>query len=204
MSSSSATDARRVSVIVPVKRLGTAKTRTHLPASQRAQLALELMTRTVTAAADAASVARVLVVAGDAEVAAAARTLGALAVLEPEGAGLNGAIAAGRAVAQRDHPDEDVVILVGDLADLASADLDAVISEFHRVGAALVVPDHLGTGTTLLVHDRAETPPLLFGVDSAMRHQAAGYRAFVNAPASVRHDVDCPEDVAALSSASAR
>lgn len=199
MSSSPATDPR-VSVIVPVKRLGAAKSRTGLPSVERGELALDLMGRTVRAALQAAGVARVIVVAGDATVAAAALELGALALPEPTDSGLNGAIAAGRDLAQRTFPDDDIAIVVGDLADLAAEDLDAVISEFHRSDGPVVVPDHLGTGTTMLVHGRADSPPLLFGVDSSARHQAAGYRLFSAAPAGARHDVDSPADVEALAS----
>jgi 2-phospho-L-lactate guanylyltransferase len=184
---------RRVSVIVPVKRLGAAKSRTQLPSPERERLALDLMTRTVTAALAATSVARVIVVAGDDEIATQALSLGAQVLMEPDGAGLNGAIDAGRDLAR--HEDDDIAIVVGDLADLRPADLDAVITEFGRTGSAIVVPDHLGTGTAMLVHSRAETPPLLFGPDSAQRHQAAGYAAFADAPASARRDVDSPEDV---------
>lgn len=198
MSTSPASSPRRVSVVIPVKGLGTAKTRTHLPASQRAELALDLMTRTVTAALDATSVARVIVVAGDDEVARVATSLGALALAEPAGSGLNGAIAAGRDLAQHGF-DDDIVIMVGDLADPDPSDLDAVVVEFQRTGQRLLVPDHLGTGTTMLLHEHGACPPLLFGADSAARHEAAGYRRALQAPISVRHDVDCPDDVAALS-----
>ncbi|BBH18397.1 2-phospho-L-lactate guanylyltransferase [Nocardioides baekrokdamisoli] len=201
MSSSPATDPRRVSVIVPVKRLGAAKSRTQLPSAAREELALELMARTVGAALAATSVARVIVVAGDAAVAEAARTLGATVLTEPGSGGLNGAIAAGRDHAVQSFPDDDVAVVVGDLADLDSADLDAVVAEFHRTGTPLLVPDHLGTGTTMLVHALAESPSLLFGVDSAARHQAAGYTSFVAAPSSARRDVDSPADVELFSSA---
>lgn len=199
MSSSRATSAcppaRRVSVVVPVKRLGAAKSRTQLPSAEREELALDLMGRTVMSALAAASVARVIVVAGDAIVAAAATALGAIALPEPASAGLNGAVAAGREYAQHAFPGDDIAIVVGDLADLGADDLDAVIAEFRRTGAPVVVLDHLGTGTTMLVHDRAASPPLLYGEDSAARHQAAGYVAFADAPSGARRDVDSPADV---------
>jgi 2-phospho-L-lactate guanylyltransferase len=202
MSSSPATEQvpeRRVSVIVPVKRLGAAKSRTGLPSVEREELALDLMARTVTAALAATSVARVIVVAGDQTVAEAALALGAQAVAEPAEAGLNGAIAAGRQWTRGAYPEEDIAIVVGDLADLAADDLDTVIAEFHRSGA-VIVPDHLGTGTTMLVHDRGGAPALLFGSDSAARHEAAGYRRFEAAPVGARHDVDSPADVEGLGS----
>jgi 2-phospho-L-lactate guanylyltransferase len=197
MSSSPATESR-VSVIVPVKRLGAAKSRTGLSSIEREELALDLMGRTVTASLAASRVARVIVVAGDEIVADAAEERGALALPEPRDAGLNGAIAAGREFARRAFPDDDIAIVVGDLADPTADDLDIVISEFHRSGAPVIVPDHLGTGTTMLVHAHADTPPLLFGADSAARHQAAGYRLFAAAPDGARHDVDSPSDVEAL------
>jgi 2-phospho-L-lactate guanylyltransferase len=199
--SSSPAPERRFSVIVPVKGLRDAKTRTELPAPDRGQLALDLMSRTVTAAAGAKAVARVIVVAGDEAVASAALTAGAQVVLEPTDAGLNGALDAGREVACHDHPDDDIAIVVGDLAHLDPDDLDQVLAEFVRTGDPLIVPDHVGTGTAMLVHARTQTPPLLFGTDSAGRHQAAGYTVFAAAPASTRRDVDFPADVSELSPA---
>ena len=195
MSSSPPSSVRRVSVIVPVKRLDAAKTRTHLSAPERAELTLALMTRTVSAALAAARVAQVIVVAGDDTIAVVARSLGAIALREPAMAGLNGAIAAGREFARREFPEDDIAVVVGDLAEPAAADLDLAIAQYHRTDTPLAVPDHLGTGTTMLIHGVADDPPLLFGVDSARRHREAGYRLFNDAPASIRRDVDGPLDL---------
>lgn len=200
--SSSRADLPQVTVIVPIKRLGTAKTRTHLSAHERAGLALDLMSGTVRAALAATAVARVIVVTADQDAAAAATALGAVVVPEPEIGGLNQALAAGREYACGQFPDADVALVVGDLAALRPEDLDTVVAEFRTTREPLLVADHLGTGTTMLMHDPSTAPPLLFGPDSASRHQGAGYRLFPGAPASTRHDVDSPADVEGLIQAS--
>ncbi|MET8836846.1 2-phospho-L-lactate guanylyltransferase, partial [Micromonospora sp. NPDC004540] len=87
-------------VVVPVKRLGVAKSRLRgaLPGVPHEELALALAADTVRAVRACPTVARVLVVTDDPRVAAEATAAGAAVTPDPA-AGLNGAFRHGAAVA---------------------------------------------------------------------------------------------------------
>jgi 2-phospho-L-lactate guanylyltransferase len=89
-------------------------------------------------------------------------------------------------------------MMVADLPILRSADINAVVREHHHAGHPLYVADHEGTGTTLLVHGPDRRPGIGFGRGSALMHQRLGYQAAATSTASLRHDLDTPEDLADL------
>ncbi|MDR7254202.1 2-phospho-L-lactate guanylyltransferase (CobY/MobA/RfbA family) [Nocardioides sp. BE266] len=90
-----------------------------------------------------------------------------------------------------------MAILVADLPDLTLGDLDSVISEHADVGEPIFVADHLGSGTTCLVHG-ARRPGLAFGPDSARLHRRLGYVAALRPLRGLRLDLDTPDDLGAL------
>jgi 2-phospho-L-lactate guanylyltransferase len=183
-------------LVVPVKRLATAKSRLRgaLPGVPHERLALALAQDTVAAAVGCAEV---LVVTDDP---AAGRTLAALgARVEPDPAagGLNAALAHGAQLAA--GPGHRVGALTADLPALRPADLawalDAALDA--ALAGRVFVADAAGTGTTLLLATPDGPLAPRFGPGSARAHLAGGARALDTAPDTLRRDVDTPADLAA-------
>ncbi|MFP7833907.1 2-phospho-L-lactate guanylyltransferase [Marisediminicola sp. LYQ134] len=204
----------RWSVVIPVKRLPEAKSRLRgdagagrgggagggaapaspAPDSPVADLALAFALDTVSAARESPGVDRVLVVSSDATVAREVTAIGGVVVADP-GGGLNAAVGGGVAAALAVAPEAGVAVLTGDLPSLLPADLGAALAA-AALHPRAVVPDHLGTGTTLLTARPGESLDPRFGVDSRSRHENAGHEVLdIALGSSVRWDVDTPADL---------
>ncbi|SDY55763.1 2-phospho-L-lactate guanylyltransferase [Micromonospora pattaloongensis] len=185
-------------VIVPVKRLATAKSRLRggLGAVPRERLALALALDTVAAALSCPAVARLLVVTADPVAGAALRALGARIVPDPPVGGLNGAFRAGAELARDD--DRHVAALTADLPALRPAELAAALRAAARGPghARHFVADAPATGTVLLTAAPGVTLDPRFGVGSAAAHAASGARPLTGDWPSLRRDVDTPADLA--------
>jgi 2-phospho-L-lactate guanylyltransferase len=188
----------RWSVVVPVKALHLAKSRLGgLPAPRRAELALAMALDTVAAATASARVAAVLVTAPDGRVAPAVRSLGADAIEDERGAGLNPALRHAAAIATARQYADGVAALTADLPALTPAALSAALEAAASCPVSFVA-DASGEGTTLLCARPDATFEPQFGAGSAARHRAAG--AVALEPAGIdtlRRDVDTPADLAA-------
>ncbi|QAY59223.1 2-phospho-L-lactate guanylyltransferase [Microbacterium protaetiae] len=174
-------------VVIPVKPTALGKSRL-VGSGDRAALARAIALDTIEAAR---RVCPVVVVTADAEVAAAARELGASVVGEGEPAGLNAAIARGVDAARSGHR----AAMLGDLPALRSTDLAAALRDAASLDRA-VVPDAEGTGSTLVTARAGMAWASAFGADSLARHIALGCTA-LDAAASLRRDVDTVEQLAA-------
>jgi 2-phospho-L-lactate/phosphoenolpyruvate guanylyltransferase len=184
-------------LVVPVKRLATAKTRLTGKSPQRRQdLALAFALDTVTAALASPLVEQVLVVTDDER---AAEQLAALGVtIEPDlpEAGLNPALVHGAQVAAARHPGLGVGALSSDLPALRTRELDLALTAAAE-HASTLVSDRGGLGTTLLT---ARTPGDFvprFGPRSRAAHRQAGVvePALGTAVTSLRSDVDTEVDL---------
>jgi 2-phospho-L-lactate guanylyltransferase len=111
---------------------------------------------------------------------------------------MNRAAALGRRHALQARPASPVVMMVADLPALRPEDIDAVVSEHHSLGHPLYVADLEGTGTTFLIHGPDRRPGIGFGRGSASMHQRLGYHPAMSGTASLRQDLDTPEDLAGL------
>ncbi|WP_448811584.1 2-phospho-L-lactate guanylyltransferase [Agromyces bauzanensis] len=182
----------RWTVVIPVKAPATGKSRL-LPAvtdAARAALARAFALDTIAAAQAARSVARVIVVGDDPDLADGAEFLA-----EPGadgGAGERGllpAIRHGIAHARAEAP-VAVAVLLGDLPALTPDELDAALDAAVRHPLAFV-RDADGTGTTLATAAPGVAFDPQFGSGSAARHAAAGFAelAASDAPGLTR-DVD--------------
>jgi 2-phospho-L-lactate guanylyltransferase len=181
--------------VVPVKRLGLAKSRLYAvgrPRPEHEELALSLALDTVAAALRAAEVARVVVVTDDPAAAAAVRALGAVVVPDEPDAGLNPALTHGALAAARLGPGDGVALLSADLPALRPDELSAAL---RATGERAFVPDADGTGTTLLA--TAAGIPVLprYGPASAAAHRATGAVELAGDWPSLRHDVDTAADL---------
>jgi 2-phospho-L-lactate guanylyltransferase len=183
-------------LVVPVKRLATAKTRLRpgIPAGiGPARLVLAMAEDTVRAVRACPVVAEVLVVTDDPEVTAALAGAGARVVPEPPVPGLNPAVSHGAGLLGR----RPVAALAADLPALRPDELARALAAAGRVAGRGFVPDAAGTGTTLLAAPPGVPLAPQFGPGSAVRHLATGaYRLAGDWP-SLRRDVDTAADLAA-------
>lgn len=182
-----------VTAVVPVKRLARAKSRLRLPADQREALAFAFALDTLDALTASPVVAATLVVTSDPVVASELRRMG-IAVVPDDTAGLHGAVQAGIEAATRRWPGSGVSVVPADLPSLRPADVAAVVHLAADTAGAFV-PDHEGTGTTIVVHPRGRPAATRYGSGSAARHSALGLVALADAPVRARHDVDTLEDL---------
>lgn len=184
-------------VVVPVKRLGAAKSRLRgaLPAVPHEELALALAADTVRAVRACPAVAEVLVVTDDPRVAEEVAAAGARVVADPA-AGLNAAFRHGAAAA---GPHAAVAGLTADLPALRPAELAAALRAVptRRPGVRGFVADAPGSGTVLLAAPAGTALAPRFGPDSAAAHAASGALPLRGAWPSLRRDVDTAADLAA-------
>jgi 2-phospho-L-lactate/phosphoenolpyruvate guanylyltransferase len=185
---------RGVDLVVPIKNLDRAKSRLRgaVADEQHADLVLALLLDTVTAAVRARGVRRVLVVCEDKRIPDALAGTGVECVDERGLPGLNAALAFGAEYLRT--PGGTVGALQADLPALRAADLATAIAEAD--GRRAYCADRPGTGTTLLLAAPGE--PLLprFGSGSADAHAASGAARVGVSLASLRCDVDTPDDLA--------
>ncbi|WP_307874619.1 2-phospho-L-lactate guanylyltransferase [Frankia nepalensis] len=194
-------------MLLPLKRLGAAKSR--LEHADRALLALAMATDTATAVAAAGTdvVAGVLVVTND-PAASAAVEAGAgahggapvLAVPDLPDRGLNPALRHGARLAAGRWPGHGVAAMSADLAALRPGELRAALLAAPRSGRA-VLADAAGTGTVLLCAAPGSELAPRFGVDSHARHLRSGAVDLTGALGAgvpgLRRDVDTVADLAA-------
>ena len=184
-------------VIVPVKSTEIGKSRLTDAAPDRAVLARALALDTISAAAAATAVERVIVVSEDPDIAAAVRRMrGVEVVREGDSRGLDAAIATGAAAA---GPDSPRAALLGDLPALRPFDLDTALEAAEAVERG-VVADAEGEGSTLVTARAGATWISAFGEDSFSRHKLLGCTPLdVPADSTLRRDVDTAEQLAAAS-----
>jgi 2-phospho-L-lactate/phosphoenolpyruvate guanylyltransferase len=180
-------------LVIPVKPLGTAKTRLRgaLPGVPHERLVLALAVDTVAAARECAEVC---VVSDDPTVRREATALGARVLPDEPRAGLNAALAFGAAYAYQEN--NWIAALAADLPALRTADLAAALLAAAAEPGRSYVPDADGTGTTLLAAaSGAELDPR-FGPGSAAAHAGSGARPLAGDWPSLRRDVDTGADLA--------
>jgi 2-phospho-L-lactate guanylyltransferase len=186
--------AHGVDLVVPIKRLGAAKTRLRgvVGGDEHPGLVLALLLDTVTAAARADGVRRILVICEDKRVPDALSGTGVECLDERGLPGLNAALAFG---AERlRSPAGTVGALQADLPALRPAELTSAIAE--AAGRRAFCADRPGVGTTLLLAAPGQPLDPHFGVGSAAAHAATGaVRIGAGAP-SLRCDVDTADDLA--------
>ncbi|MDG4817873.1 2-phospho-L-lactate guanylyltransferase [Micromonospora sp. WMMD956] len=189
---------RTWTVVVPVKRLGVAKSRLRgaLPAVPHEELALALAADTVAAVRACPAVAGVVVVTRDARVAAAVRAAGVRVVPDAPDAGLNAAFRLGAAVAAGGGW---VAGLTADLPALRPAELTAALRAIAAgpPGVRRFVADAPGSGTVLLATPAGVPLDPRFGVGSAAAHEAGGALPLAGDWPTLRRDVDTAADLAA-------
>lgn len=187
---------RHWSLVVPVKRLTTAKSRLAAFAGPRRQdLALAVASDTVRAAVSTPGVGAVFVVTDDRVAARALSRLGALPVPGEPGTGLNGALEYGAAHARAHRPGAGVCALSADLPALRPAELARVLAAAaaHRHS---FLADSPGVGTTLYSAAPGAAFAPAFEGASRLRHRGRGaVEICLDGVETVRRDVDTPDDL---------
>jgi 2-phospho-L-lactate/phosphoenolpyruvate guanylyltransferase len=214
--------AKEWTVVIPVKRLGTAKSRLRgaVPDARHKDLALAMLRDTTAAALGCAEVADLLVVTDDPAATRAVTALGAHAVPDRPGAGLNAAVRFGADVVT--GLGRRRAALAGDLPALRPAELGSALSMANGRGfvpdansrrlvpdpdaRSLVpdansrsfVPDADGTGTVLLAAAAGIPLDPRFGAGSAAAHAGSGATELTGDWPGLRQDVDTAADLRAV------
>jgi len=178
--------------VIPVKRLSAAKSRLRgaVPDAWHQELALAMLRDTVTAVLRSAEIGRLLVVTDDPQATSAVAALGAEAVPDRPGAGLNAAFRYGAdTVAGLAGPR---AVLAGDLPALTGADLGDAL---RTAAGRSFVADTATTGTVLLTAPAGVPLDPRFGPGSASAHAASGATPLAGDWPGLRQDVDTPDDL---------
>jgi 2-phospho-L-lactate guanylyltransferase len=188
----------RTRIIVPHRGLAAAKTRLApvLDHDERIALARTLLVRVLEVAHQAGD--DVVVISPAAELEPIVVEAGARLAVQ-RGMGLNAGLDQARDAAEGDGL-ERLVVLHGDLPNLAVDDVAALMDAAADGPAVVIAPDRLGTGTNGL----ALSPPGIigfrFGAGSFAAHRAEALTAGVDPAVVVRpglaFDLDTPEDLA--------
>jgi 2-phospho-L-lactate guanylyltransferase len=182
-------------LVVPVKALGDAKSRLRgaVAPDEHARLVLAVLLDTVTAAAEADGVRRVLVVSSDPTVASVLAHDGFECVAEGPAPGLNAAYRHGAALLRQADPAGRIGALQADLPALRPDELSAAIKS--AADRRAFCADRQTTGTTLLLSAAAAPLDPRFGVGSAQAHLMSGALPLIGDWPSLRCDVDTPADL---------
>lgn len=187
--------------LVPAKLGPSVKSRLGavLAEEQRRALAQAMLCDVLAALTAARSLAGVAVITRDDAVAALATSCCATPIRETHAGGLNGGVAEGIA-ACRARGASGVVVVMGDLPNLAAADVERTIAALPERGVVLV-PSRDGTGTNVLAARPADLlQPTFFGEASLARHRAAtaALETVLLPLAGAALDVDTVDDLAEL------
>jgi 2-phospho-L-lactate guanylyltransferase len=213
-------DPRRFAALIPVKPPSIAKSRLRpLGDLVRGELAAALAVDTTRAALACGAVERVLVITDDVALGGRLCSLGAHALPDATTDDLNVTLVQAAAEARRRWPGLGLVALCADLPALKPGELQAALdgsadspapgsdtAESRGTGAgARFVTDAARTGTTAFIAGGIDSFTPRFGPDSRLRHLDAGATEIASRPgweglSGLRHDVDCPRDLAAVRS----
>lgn len=187
-----------VRIIVPHRGLAAAKTRLApvLDDTERQALAKRLLERVLAVSREAC---------GDVVVISPSEALGPLVVaagarlVHQLGMGLNAGLEQARGEALADRIDT-LLVLHGDLPNLSTADIAALLAAVPGAGGVAIAPDRAGGGTNGLALRPPDAIPFRFGIGSLAAHRAAAEAAGVEMVevhrSGLAFDLDTPADLA--------
>ena len=189
--------------VVPAKPLGLGKSRLAgiLSMRERRALNVRLLRHVLGAVIEAVGASRTIVVSRDPAVLALARALRTHPLRERGPADLNDALRQGARSAVR-HGARAVLLVFGDLPDLAADELRRMIDAAGRAPSVVAAPDRARSGTNALLVAPPAAITFRFGVRSLARHHREARRRgcrwqVVHAP-GLAFDVDRPADHRAM------
>lgn len=189
--------------LIPMKELSQAKMRLAdvLDRSQRAELALAMLTDVIVACDASRCFDEIAVISNDSDVYWQVRELGARALAEPATlSGLNESLTFGQRYLSRRVAVDELVILPADVPLAGADDLREVVSRLESTATPLVVLVRSGDdGTNALALRPPEAIDMRFGRRSADQHRAAAASAGIQlvelTNERLAFDVDGPEDL---------
>jgi 2-phospho-L-lactate guanylyltransferase len=185
-------------IIVPHRGLAVAKTRLAqvLDDADRQALALRLLERVLGVAHAACS--DVVVISPSAALDQVVARAGATLVVQ-RGMGLNAGLDQARDAARADGI-QGLAILHGDLPNLTSADVEALLQPIAHEAGVAIAPDRAAVGTNGLALRPIDAIPFRFGLGSFAAHreeaQRAGLPLAVVERPGLAFDLDTPADLA--------
>lgn len=185
-------------IIVPHRGLEAAKTRLApvLDPGAREQVARALLIRVLNVAREACD--DVVVISPSIALEPLVEEAHARLAVQ-HGLGLNAGLEEARSAAVADGV-ETLIVLHGDLPNLAAADVGALLDAVAEPSGVAIAPDRAGTGTNGLAQRPAGAIPFRFGVGSFAAHReaaaAAGLPVSVVQRPGLAFDLDTPEDLA--------
>jgi 2-phospho-L-lactate guanylyltransferase len=186
---------------IPFRGFACGKSRLSAALDERQRVALNrrLFARAVDCAVESLGARCVMVISPDEAVIADAARQGLAALVEPQGAGLNGALGFARTMAA-ERGAQALLSLSADLPLLEAADLDAARDAWEGDGTILLAADEAGTGTNALIVPVTAPFAYAMGQGSAALHRAAARQAGISLHEIRRpglaFDLDLPEDLA--------
>ncbi len=190
-----------VAALVPVRGLAEGKQRLAavLSAAERRDLVQAMLEDVLQALSRSARVAVLVVVSGDAAVAAVAEGAGALPLPDVPGGGLNPSLHAALAWVAAACPDHAAMVVAADLPTLTPALLEATVMASE---AEVVIARSLDGGTNVVLQQPPAMLVPLFGRESCARHREAavgtGLSVEVLEHPLLARDLDRPEDLMAV------
>ena len=192
-----------IAALVPVRRLGAAKSRLRpgVGAQWLEALTLAMLEDILAVLCASPELGAVLVVTEDERVAEAARKAGARALVRTE-PGLNASLEAGGALLASEGASA-VLVVLGDVPGLRAADVTALAAALGELGprGVLLAPARDG-GTAALLRRPHDVIACAFGPQSAERHRDLARRGGVPlrelALPGLAIDLDLPDDLGAF------
>ncbi|ACU76868.1 conserved hypothetical protein [Catenulispora acidiphila DSM 44928] len=188
-------------LVVPVKRLGLAKTRLAgpgVPPALRERLALAFAADTVRAALSASRIAEAIAVTDDPQAAELLAAIGATIIADEPDAGLNAAFLFGATAARRKFGTHiGIAACTADLPALRAPELDIALAQISENTRHFIADAHT-IGTTMLFAPPGTDLNPRFGGPSRAAHTATGARELTTPDiSSLRRDVDTAADLTA-------
>ena len=187
-----------IRIIVPHRGLAAAKTRLAmiLHPDERMKLAERLLRSVLAVARQACD--DVVVISPSAALEPMVSAAGARLVAQ-HGMGLNAGLEEARGAALSEGV-TTLVVLHGDLPNLGTGDIHALLDALPSPAGVVIAPDRAGTGTNALAMQPVDAIGFRFGVGSHAAHRAAAEAVglpFVDlARPGLAFDLDTPEDLA--------
>ena len=191
-------------VVLPLKSLDRAKSRLApaLPPGDRRRLMRAMVLDVLAACRAARRAERVAIVTADPDWQALARAQGCDVIDELIEIGYPAAADLACRSLERRGDVRHVAVLPGDLPLLDAGELDQVMAALAEGARYVIVPSRDGQGTNCVAQRLPLEVPLRHGPQSFDRHlrlaAAAGIAPTVLRLSGLGHDVDLPEDIAAL------
>ena len=193
----------RIAATLPIRSLRDGKRRLGhvLQPAQRQRLIVALCTSVVKALQGSGVVDTIGLVSSDEAALAFGDTLGLAPIYETQ-SGLNEALRTAALWASASGAEGHLIVLP-DLPLLRPSDVRAVVDAAPLTSGIVACPDHLGSGTNLLLQVPCQAMPTAFGANSFRQHMETARMAglsvrTVDAPGT-RWDIDTPDDLTQLS-----